>query len=64
MVRYQNLMRKPELFWAPWARAPLGPGPGMMYPLNLPLTGPGSGQQDPLACDLANKSLDSHKYTV
>ena len=29
MVRYQNLMPKPELF-----RGPLGPGPGMMYPLN------------------------------
>ena len=41
MVRYQNLTRKPELFWAPWARAPLGPSQGMMYPLNPPLTGPG-----------------------
>ena len=28
MVRYQNLTRKPELF-----RAPLGPGPGTMYPV-------------------------------
>ena len=35
MVRYQNLTRKPELF-----RAPLGPGPGTMYPLNPPLVGP------------------------
>ena len=35
MVRYQNLTRKPELF-----RAPLGPGPGTMYPLNPPLAGP------------------------
>ena len=35
MVRYQNLPRKPELFWAP-----LGPGLGTMYPLNPPLTGP------------------------
>ena len=35
MVRYQNLTRKPELF-----RAPLGPGPGTMYPLNHPLAGP------------------------
>ena len=33
MVRYQNLTRKPELFQAPWARAPLGPGPGTMYPV-------------------------------
>ena len=37
MVRYQNLTRKPELF-----RAPLGPGPGTMYPLNPPLAGPGA----------------------
>ena len=29
MEQYQNLTRKPELF-----RAPLGPGPGTMYPLN------------------------------
>ena len=36
MVRYENLTRKPELF-----RAPLGPGPGTMYPLNPPLAGPG-----------------------
>ena len=35
MVRYQNLTRKPELF-----RAPLGPGPSTMYPLNPPLAGP------------------------
>ena len=35
MVRYQNLTRKPELF-----RAPLGTGPGTMYPLNPPLAGP------------------------
>ena len=35
MVRYQNLTRKPALF-----RAPLGPGPGTMYPLNPPLAGP------------------------
>ena len=35
IVRYQNLTRKPELFWAP-----LGPGPGTMYPLNPPLAGP------------------------
>ena len=35
MVRYQNLTRKPELF-----RAPLGPDPGTMYPLNPPLAGP------------------------
>ena len=35
MVRYQNLTRKPELF-----RAPLGQGPGTMYPLNPPLAGP------------------------
>ena len=40
MMRYQNLTRKPELFRAPWARAPLGPGPGTMYPLNPPLAGP------------------------
>ena len=31
MVRYQNLTRKPELF-----RAPLGPGPGTMYPPEPP----------------------------
>ena len=31
MVRYQNLTRKPEHLRAPWARAPLGPGPGTMY---------------------------------
>ena len=37
MVQYQNLTRKPELFRAPWARAPLGPGSGTMYP---PLAGP------------------------
>ena len=36
MVRYQNLTRKPEL-----ARAPLGPVPGTMHPLNPPLAGPG-----------------------
>ena len=41
MVRYQNLTRKPELFRASWPWAPLGPGPGTMYPLNLPLAGPG-----------------------
>ena len=41
MVRYQSLTRKPELFRALWARAPLGPGPGTMYPLNPPLAGPG-----------------------
>ena len=41
MVQYQNLTRKPELFRAPCARAPLGPGPGTMYPLNTPLAGPG-----------------------
>ena len=35
MERYQNLTRKPELF-----RAPLGPGPGTMYPLNPPFAGP------------------------
>ena len=35
MVRYQNLKRKAELF-----RAPQGPGPGTMYPLNPPLAGP------------------------
>ena len=29
MVRYQNLTRKRKLF-----RAPLGPDPGTMYPLN------------------------------
>ena len=34
MVQYQNLKRKPELFWVPWVPAPLGPGPGTMYPLN------------------------------
>ena len=34
-MQYQNLTRKPELF-----RAPLGPGPGAMYPLNPPLAGP------------------------
>ena len=34
MVRHQNLTRKPELFRAPCARAPLGPGLGTMYPLN------------------------------
>ena len=39
MVRYQSLTRKPELFRAPWARAPLVPS--MMYPLNPPLAGPG-----------------------
>ena len=39
MMRYQNLKRKLELFRSPWARAPLGPG--TMYPLNPPLTGPG-----------------------
>ena len=33
IVRYRNLTRKPELFRAPKARAPLGPGPGTMYPL-------------------------------
>ena len=38
MVRYQNLTRKPELFRAPSARAPLGPG--TVYPLNPPLAGP------------------------
>ena len=37
MVRYQNLTRKPELF-----RAPLGPGPGTMYP---PLAGPAHGYE-------------------
>ena len=36
MVRYQKLTWKPELF-----RAPLGPGPGTMYPLNPPLAGHG-----------------------
>ena len=41
MVRYENLTQKPELFRAPWARDPLGPGPGTMYPLNPPLAGPG-----------------------
>ena len=45
MVRYQNLTRKPGLFRAPWARAPLGPGPGTMYPLNTPLTGPAGGRR-------------------
>ena len=35
MVRYQSLTRKPELF-----RAPLGLGPGTMYPLNPLLAGP------------------------
>ena len=35
MVRYQNLTWKSELF-----RAPLGPGPGTMYPVNPPLAGP------------------------
>ena len=35
MVRYQNLTQKPELF-----RAPLGLGPGTMYPLDPPLAGP------------------------
>ena len=35
MVQYQNLTRKPELFWAP-----LGPGSGTMYPLSPPLAGP------------------------
>ena len=34
MVQYQNLMQKPELLRAPWARAPLGQSPGTMYPLN------------------------------
>ena len=39
VVRYQNLTRKLELFQALWARAPLGPGPGTMYPLNdVPLS--------------------------
>ena len=43
MVPYQNLTRKPVLFRAPWARAPPGPGPGTMYPLNPPLAGPVCG---------------------
>ena len=43
MVPYQNLTRKPELFRASWARAPLDPGPGTMYPLNPPLAGPAHG---------------------
>ena len=38
MERYQNLTRKPELF-----RAPQGPGPGTMYPLNPALAGPAYG---------------------
>ena len=43
MVRYQNLMWKPELF-----RAPLDLGPGMMYhPLNPPLAGPGANLVEP-----------------
>ena len=45
MERYQNLTRKPELFWAP-----LDPGPGMMYPLNPPLAGAGYSPHRHVEC--------------
>ena len=45
MERCQNLTRRRELSRAPLARAPLGPGLGAMYPLNLPLAGPVSTLQ-------------------
>ena len=36
MVRYQNLMRKPELFRGPLSPGPPRPGPGTMYPPETP----------------------------
>ena len=54
MVRYQNLTWKPKLFQAPWARVPLGPGPGTMYPLNPPLVGS--------ANSLGNKTILRKKF--
>ena len=60
LVQYQNLTRKPELFQAPWARVPLGPDPGTMYPLSLPLAGPGWRWINELL--LKNSTIDGYAY--
>ena len=58
MDRYQNLEQKPELFRAPSARAPLGPGSGTTYPLNLPIAGPGSRRQSNI------KARETHRHII
>ena len=55
MVQNQNLTLKPELF-----RAPLGPGPGTMYPLNPPLAGPDG--KSPSTSD--SKKREKRSYTL
>ena len=53
----KTLTRTPELFCNPWVWAPLGPGPGTMYPLNTPLVGSTTFRRTHFGADLFGTNI-------